>query len=487
MKKNAMICLMLSFVFLSCQKENEIIGPSTSINEENSNGLIELGDEIPNAFTVENMEMAYERLKSSGSNIPAFKAKTTHVYLRFLPNDFEELDILKKDSTLLLFEYPLHYKIKKAGRYYHDPLLPADAITWQYCIFSINNEIPKIKHEIICELCMPDIQDNENLKSELIHPDFYDRLEIEALRLVDTVNSLKSTNIDTWTPSGKITCDGFPIEGIEAIARNGLHIHKGLTDGEGNFTVDGTFTSDVQYSVNWERYQFSIREGELWQASYIANNESYGKWNATIGTKLNEEESVYHARIFRAAYHYYYKDIHGLKRPPLNSSFRPQMKIGAYYQSNEDENGLHAAWKRVLGILSRIVIYNPERGQDKIYGTVIHELAHASHWDIDASDFNSTEEIVIESWARGVQWSLTRMVYPSFSNYYEGVYTGIVEDMIDGIPSPNAYDQVSGYSILQLENALKNQKTWASWKNNIINNYYNGTENNLDALFNYWN
>jgi hypothetical protein len=105
---------------------------------------------------------------------------------------------------------------------------------------------------------------------------------------------------------------------------------------------------------------------------------------------------------------------------------------------------------------------------------------------MDPGKYNDTERIVKESWAGGVQWSLTRMVYPNFSNYYEGIYTGIVEDMIDGEPYPNSHDQVSNYSILQIEEALTNQKTWSSWKINIKNKYYNETENKLDALFDYW-
>ena len=41
--------------------------------------------------------------------------------------------------------------------------------------------------------------------------------------------------------------------------------------------------------------------------------------------------------------------------------------------------------------------------------------------------------------------------------------------------------------IRRIEDALKDQKSWESWKNNIKNKYTsNGTRNNLDALFDYW-
>jgi hypothetical protein len=75
------------------------------------------------------------------------------------------------------------------------------------------------------------------------------------------------------------------------------------------------------------------------------------------------------------------------------------------------------------------------------------------------------------------------MVYPTYRPSYFGDYSGIVEDMIDGI---GGYGQVSGYTILEIENAVKGQKKWNSWRDNIINEYDNGTEGNLQALFNHW-
>ena len=47
-------------------------------------------------------------------------------------------------------------------------------------------------------------------------------------------------------------------------------------------------------------------------------------------------------------------------------------------------------------------------------------------------------------------------------------------------------DQVEGYTIRQIEDALNGEKSWINWRNNIKNRYNNATENNLDALFNTW-
>jgi hypothetical protein len=85
-------------------------------------------------------------------------------------------------------------------------------------------------------------------------------------------------------------------------------------------------------------------------------------------------------------------------------------------------------------------IYNPNNSSSQIYATTIHELAHASHWELRRGEWNDNnlETKVKESWARGVEWELTRMVYPSskykgrFWNTNQKDYTLVMADMIGG-------------------------------------------------------
>jgi hypothetical protein len=196
--------------------------------------------------------------------------------------------------------------------------------------------------------------------------------------------------------------------------------------------------------------------------------------------------------IHRAAHHYYYKDIKGLRRPPLISQIPSRVKISAMNSSAGGINGDTSHWRQDLtaGILSMIRIY-ARSYCNEYYGTTIHELAHASHCNMGNLTYQKTDDKVVESWARGVQWELTRMVYSDYSNEYFKNYTGVVQDMIDndGVFGRNfIYDEnVSGYTISQLEKSLIGQKTWSDWKNKIKNDYENPTENNLDKVFNYWN
>lgn len=62
-------------------------------------------------------------------------------------------------------------------------------------------------------------------------------------------------------------------------------------------------------------------------------------------------------------------------------------------------------------------------------------------------------------------------------------YTGVVQDLIDG---KAGYDQVENYTIKEIEDVLSRTSTWNDWRINLINNYNNATEENLDAVFNRW-
>jgi len=84
------------------------------------------------------------------------------------------------------------------------------------------------------------------------------------------------------------------------------------------------------------------------------------------------------------------------------------------------------------------------------------------------------------------------MVYPSYNKDYINMpkYTLVVRDLIDNDnyfeKTGNYGEFTSGYTIKQIENSLKNVKTWQEWRNKIKQDYENPTENNLDTVFNYW-
>jgi hypothetical protein len=313
-----------------------------------------------------------------------------------------------------LYNYPLDYEIKTKGNSYQDPTVPIGKPTYQYCAVETKKTLPKgVKYKVLAKLYIPKDSDGKftNLPNGRISDDFSKDLEIEAFKLTNNLDDIKNSlnknaRIASYRPAGKITVwddskgQTIGVEGVEVRARRWFTTHIGQTDINGEYSCDGTFVNDANYSIEWERYQFEIRDGWLSGACYEGPKQS-GDWNLNLDSGVQ----MFYARIFRAGFRYYYKEINGLRRPPENSFWSTQMHIRAYNEDNGN-NGTHNAGYRFLGLGSAIKIYNPNRASNAVFGTTIHELAHASHWNMDSDGYNNSETVVAESWARGVQWSI---------------------------------------------------------------------------------
>jgi hypothetical protein len=167
-----------------------------------------------------------------------------------------------------------------------------------------------------------------------------------------------------------------------------------------------------------------------------------------------------------------------------------RMKISAI-DKDKNLNGDHSFWRGLGGVLPTIRIYQRDFC-DEYYGTTIHELAHAAHWKMAWWTFQTVDDKVKESWARGVQWELSRMVYPDYNRDGEKLpdYTLVVRDLIDNDGEYGkrkvSGENVNGYTIRQLENSLYLAKTWEEWRNKIVNMHDNPTENHVETVFRYW-
>ena len=297
------------------------------------------------------------------------------------------------------------------------------------------------------------------------------------------------------------------VEGVEVRARRWFTTREGYTDSQGNYECNGIFLREANYSIKWERYHYSIRSGAVGQA-ILNGPKKRGDWNKNI--EANSIQQFY-AYIHIGVHHYYYKSIKGLRRPLQNGTFKTQMKIRAYLQNGGEcvsstDIGCHTTGWRSWGLSNPINIYSYGRESSVIYATNIHELAHASHYNMSHWHFKNTpdhENRISESWARGVQWELTRMKYLDYpGGASNNLYTQVVVDMIDPHPPIDPArnrprdinngsenfdeDNVTGYTIRQIEDALNGKRSWTDWRNSIINRYDNGTEENLDELFDYW-
>ena len=122
------------------------------------------------------------------------------------------------------------------------------------------------------------------------------------------------------------------------------------------------------------------------------------------------------------------------------ATWRTQLKIAAITgpgvecgATRPEAGGCHRGVWRAFGLSNPVEIAEYDATDVRLYSVVIHELAHASHYNMSRWHFKNGEEVVKESWATGVEWELTRMIYTAHTPGYSRLrYTGIVQDLIDG-------------------------------------------------------
>jgi hypothetical protein len=552
--------LALSGLFISCQKEEYEVSQAEGQGiESNKVEMIQMGKQLENPYSVENMEKAYQNLKtfnpSGRVNDEEIEITATHLYIKFKPKNDEEFAILKKDSTLILFSYPLDYQILVRGDYYHDPSVPAGQPTYQYTSVEIDKKLPNgVAYEVLSELFIPDEEKDGNLSNaRLASKEFIYELVDEAFRITGNLDEESTSNAriqaSSWRPAGRVRVwDGragrwVPVVDVEVRAKRWFTVHKGTTNSLGNYSCDGTFNRQADYSIQWEKYHFSVRSGTFGQAEHSQSNIT-GNWNPDFGvlnTIFVNNTQQYYALIFQAARDYYYGNRFGLSSPPLNSTWHPQVKIAADISVRQNNKPSHAAmYARTGGILPSIYVRTWEGLSDRVYAVTAHELAHAAHWDMDRDAFRNlvvtwgvqnvlglaSASAVVESWANGVEWQFAQQRYrnllavPGYNyendvfinrlpndNFQEQrlvasdarpndlVYTSIVVDMIDnenqrltrgGGNVAYPQDRVSGYTILQVEQGLRGATSWNQWRNNMIDRHNNPTEGFINELFANW-
>jgi hypothetical protein len=163
MKKHSLrfLILILTGVLLySCEKDFETDEISQT-QLETPNNITKLGVKLENPFSVDNMQRALDTILKSTEKSESYHSKSyrktteeieiikTDLYVRFLLKDSLELDLIKRDTTLVFYNYPVDYEIEEQGEYYQDPELADEQITWQYTVVKPGYDFPDITHEIL--------------------------------------------------------------------------------------------------------------------------------------------------------------------------------------------------------------------------------------------------------------------------------------------------------------------------------------------------
>jgi hypothetical protein len=464
LKLTIAVFLSLFVVFSSCQKEEMIDSQSDTGVQTESKGKIVLGQQIENPYSIENMKKAYESLRSQGqlksASITEDVIEPTHLYVRFLPVDSIELNVLTRDTTLELFDYPLDYNIEEEGFYYHDPEIPEDRPTWQYTAVPIDYEFPNVKYEIIEECFIPEDSIETELKSTG-ESDFLALLEHESFRLTGNLDAefeqesnLKS---EKWglpskkEPKGTIRVHNT-IAGLDGVMRVKVRVHRAVkiksayTNTSGYYHIKKGFRYKVHYAVIFEN---------------ASGFKIWGNWAFTAPAHYNmgwHSKSGHNRDIYRNsgawkwatvnnAVHKYrdYCNTFSISKPPSNMrvwvfeksdgstmgsasmlrrtwglyGFTSKSKLGNFFLKT---NGINLS-VNTLTLITKfaqpdltISVNSNKVGTDDVYNTTFHECAHASHWTKVGSSY----------WVKYINYIITYGAYGNGTGQNAG-YCGVGE------------------------------------------------------------
>lgn len=508
--------LLLALQLSSCKKD-EVLNEPVHVQQTVS-GEIRLGAKVESPFLLRNMQRSVDTLsaRSGLKSLPILKP--THLYVRFLPADTAQYERLVADTTLDFDPYPLDYQLTE-GDSYHDPSLPADAITWQYTVMPVGYDLKGlgIRYEVLDELYILD-EDLERedlsvgdaqLRSGKSSGLSWKSVVDEAL--IQTGNVGETTLRSKWTPAATIKAYDdrmrkyIPLQGVKVRIRYFAFLKAyHYTDANGDVTFSSKRTS-VEYSIEWERDMWDIRDGGT--QAYYHGPDQKGRWNLNIDK--GTPKSLHISAIHRALHKYYYGDCCGLVRPSKS------LKISYQEGSDPDENGTalgstsSAKVRTWNWIFSAIKIY--EKGKikkgDKVVGeyvqtvsgvfsTTLHELAHASHaCRMNRRGYDETSQFVKDSWAVAVEWYLmldeykklglgdvdmsildNKMDIQNWPNIGRSLYySSLFIDMFDTYNQGNnnsekPYDEISGYSMGLIDSKLITMKNYTDVETFMKNN-----------------
>lgn len=304
-----------------------------------------------------------------------------------------------------------------------------------------------------------------------------------------------------------------PLVGVRVTGGYSYYWKETHTNENGDFKIPEKWNFSIDYEANFDSDDFLLEDGH---SSYgedleIENNNKKKDWNE----KFTGRKAKW-CIVWTAAYQYWYGNNFGLKKPRKNTASNMSLDIVVYYKNDDDYKDDVGCSPESVGCThvsdnffddEKVSILAYGFDSRLIYRDVIHELAHVSqNENHKKGNYSSFKKIFKESFARGMEMYFAQVRYVDplatyiidgiFYSYYFHEYTGIVADLIDNDAETAdklaKIDNVSGFTIKQIETAFFNSKSMESLKTYLKENYPSGKDgrkysnSSIDALFNYW-
>ena len=415
------ICLVLAaLVTLSCSKDgmNDVAVSNRDRFKEVPHEMIVLGQRLENPYKTENMSKALAALYPSKAGLAP--VQPTDLYVRFLPKDQKELDILQ-ESGVVLIDHPLDYDILVEGDWYHDPEVPDDQVTWQYAVVPVGFEFPDIEHQIIHNCFIPDT--SEETRSTGIDWEAVERQAYMITGNGSRLNDGARTKGSKVTPSGRITivdekANGgkpFGVAGVCVSCNSFVRFASAYTDRDGYYVMPKQFSSNLRYRLMFENEKgFSIGFNLVLVPASLSTLGKAGPEGVSVEINSSSEEKLFRRCVVNnAAYDYISRcsqNDMNIKNPPtdlriwifhsLDVSSAVMLHHGAIVESGMLSSFLGSFTSLVKYFLPDITL-GAEGKNDyaSIYSTVCHELAHASHFAKAGTDYwNKYIGYIVESY-----------------------------------------------------------------------------------------
>ncbi len=232
-----------------------------------------LGDKLENAYSVANMRKAFESLAPEDrGGLSIEDIRTSHYYVKFRPANYDELDRIKQDTTLILYDIPLDYEITSQGEYYQDPEVPDSLPTYQYASVEFAHRAAidtlGVAYDVLENLFIPDedrdfVEDSGTRAAASgvgrIDEAVADALVERSLELTGNAEEPDGmTRASKWRPAGQIrykstytSLGWIGLEGIKVKARRWFTTHTGITDANGYYSCNGRFKRPANYHFDW--------------------------------------------------------------------------------------------------------------------------------------------------------------------------------------------------------------------------------------------
>lgn len=420
MRGRITIVLMALFM-MSCSKNGLLQerGIDYSYGRQLSHEMIVLGDRLENPYKTENIAKALQALYPTKAD--RVDVKPTNIYVRFLPADESEYEMLVS-LGLELTDHPLDYDVVVEGDWYHDPSVPEGNVTWQYAVVPPDFDFPYVRYEVIDECYIA--ENDHGTRSD----DGIDWKEVERMAYVLTGNGDRLAGPDTRgaekvRPSGRITVvdeeasggKPFGVAGVCVSCNSFVKFDKAYTDRDGYYEMTKSFTSKLRYRLVFKNEKnFSIGFNLVLLPASVSTLGKSGPEgvNMTV-TKDSEGKLFRRCAVNNAAYDYISRcasEDMGIEAPPsdlriwilngMDASSAAMLHHGTLLSSEKFGSFLGKFASLLKVFLPDITIGT--KGIDsysRIYSSTCHELAHASHFSkVGQSYWNTYIYYIVESY-----------------------------------------------------------------------------------------